>query len=140
MDQSTRRNVLDRDDYRCWDCDTPVGPQHNPHLATANVHHLTPQAEDGTDDAENLVTLCLDCHADRHGVEQPDEVSCPSSTVPTARYIEAVHDHEPAATSEIADAVGVTRQGADYRLRSLEEDGRVTSTMVGNSLAWMTAD
>jgi len=52
-------------------------------------------------------------------------------------YLDAVREHEPAATSEIADTVGVTRQGADYRLRQLEENGKIRSKMVGNSLVWM---
>lgn len=52
-------------------------------------------------------------------------------------YLDAVQDHSPASTKEVANAVGVTRQGADYRLRELEEDGKVRSKMVGNSLVWM---
>jgi predicted ArsR family transcriptional regulator len=55
-------------------------------------------------------------------------------------YLEAIREHEPASTSEIAEAVGVTRQGADYRLRKLREDGVVDAKMVGNSLVWMLAD
>ena len=51
-------------------------------------------------------------------------------------YITAVRENEPAATSEIAEAIGVARQSADYRLRKLEEDGFVKGKMVGNSLAW----
>lgn len=51
-------------------------------------------------------------------------------------YLEAVADHEPAGTREIADAVGVTRQNADQRLRRLEDEGAVTSKKIGNSLAW----
>jgi len=52
-------------------------------------------------------------------------------------YFDAIRENTPASTSEVADAVGVTRQGADYRLRQLEEVGKVTSKMVGNSLVWM---
>lgn len=55
-------------------------------------------------------------------------------------YLDAVREHSPASTKEVADAVGVTRQGADYRLRELEDDGRVRSKMVGNSLVWMLAE
>lgn len=51
-------------------------------------------------------------------------------------YLAAVREHEPAATSEVADAVGVARQSADYRLRQLEVDGKVKSKQIGNSLAW----
>jgi len=55
-------------------------------------------------------------------------------------YFEAIREHAPASTKEIADHVGVTRQGADYRLRELEADEKVKSKMVGNSLVWMLAD
>ncbi len=51
-------------------------------------------------------------------------------------YIDAVREHEPAGTTEIADAVGVARQSADYRLRQLETQGLVKSKKIGNSLVW----
>ncbi|UPM42859.1 winged helix-turn-helix transcriptional regulator [Halocatena salina] len=51
-------------------------------------------------------------------------------------YIEAVKKHSPASTREVAEEVGVTRQGADYRLRKLESEGQVRSERIGNSLAW----
>jgi predicted ArsR family transcriptional regulator len=57
-----------------------------------------------------------------------------------SEYFQAIRDHAPASTKEVADAVGVTRQGADYRLRKLEDDGKVRSKMVGNSLVWMLAE
>lgn len=59
---------------------------------------------------------------------------------PEEDYLEAVRKYEPAATSEVAESVGVTRQGADYRLRQLEEDGLVRSKMAGNSLVWFVVD
>lgn len=55
-------------------------------------------------------------------------------------FLEAVADREPAGTTEVAEAVGVTRQNADQRLRQLEDDGKVTSKKIGNSLAWSLAD
>jgi DNA-binding Lrp family transcriptional regulator len=55
-------------------------------------------------------------------------------------YLDAVRDNAPAATSEIAEVVGVARQSADYRLRKLAEEGNVTSKTIGNSLAWSLAD
>jgi predicted ArsR family transcriptional regulator len=55
-------------------------------------------------------------------------------------YVDAIREHAPASTKEIAEAVGVTRQGADYRLRRLEDTGTVESKMVGNSLVWMVPD
>lgn len=55
-------------------------------------------------------------------------------------FLDAVAEHEPAGTTEVADAVGVTRQNADRRLRRLEDEGRVTSKRIGNSLAWSLAE
>lgn len=55
-------------------------------------------------------------------------------------FLEAVADREPAGTAEIAEVVGVTRQNADQRLRQLEDDGKVASKKIGNSLAWRLAD
>jgi predicted transcriptional regulator len=54
--------------------------------------------------------------------------------------ISAVRVHEPAGTKEIADELGIARQSADYRLRRLLEEGRVSKKKVGNSLVWSIAD
>lgn len=55
-------------------------------------------------------------------------------------YLSAVRENDPATTSAVADAVGVTRQGADYRLRKLESEGLVTKQMVGNTLIWSVVE
>lgn len=55
-------------------------------------------------------------------------------------FLEAVAEHEPAGTAEIAEAVGVTRQNADQRLRRLADTGKVTSKKIGSSLAWSLAE
>jgi DNA-binding MarR family transcriptional regulator len=59
---------------------------------------------------------------------------------PEREYLDAVRELEPAGTSEVAERVGVERQSADYRLRKLEESGRVRSKKIGNSLAWLIED
>jgi DNA-binding MarR family transcriptional regulator len=51
-------------------------------------------------------------------------------------YLAAVAEHEPAGTAEIADAVGVTRQNADQRLRRLQDDGKLACKKIGTSLVW----
>lgn len=51
-------------------------------------------------------------------------------------YYHAVENNEPAATSEVADEVGVSRQEADRRLRKLESQGKVKKKKVGVSLVW----
>lgn len=50
--------------------------------------------------------------------------------------LQAVRKHDPAGTKEIADELGIARQSADYRLRRLLDEGRVTKKKVGNSLVW----
>lgn len=57
-----------------------------------------------------------------------------------AEYIEAVRKHTPASTRNVAEEVGVTRQGADYRLRKLESAGEIRSERIGNSLAWFLSE
>lgn len=54
-------------------------------------------------------------------------------------YLEAVREHEPVTTSDVAEVVGVSRQGADYRLRRLEAAGLVEREVVGNSLVWRSS-
>ena len=49
-------------------------------------------------------------------------------------FLEAVTEHEPASTREVAEAVGCSRRNADVRLRRLEEAEEVRSKIVGNSL------
>ena len=58
------------------------------------------------------------------------------SNVTDDDVVAAVRAHDPAATSEVADAVDVTRQAVDRRLRRLRDDGRVSSKKIGASLVW----
>lgn len=53
-----------------------------------------------------------------------------------AEVLAAVRAHSPAATSEVASELGMTRQGADRRLRQLREEGRVASKKIAASLVW----
>jgi len=50
----------------------------------------------------------------------------------------AIRAHRAPAvgTKDIADAVGVSRQGADSRLRALESDGLVDRYKAGRSVVW----
>lgn len=58
--KETRRQVLQRDDYRCVSCSTSVKS------AETDIHHLLPRSMGGTDELSNLVTLCDGCHASHH--------------------------------------------------------------------------
>lgn len=57
-----------------------------------------------------------------------------------AEIIEAVRKHEPAATTEVADELGIERQSADYRLRHLCDEGQVRNKKIGASLVWFTEE
>ena len=59
-----------------------------------------------------------------------------SESIDDDDVVAAVRAHDPAATSEIADELGLSRQGTDRRLRSLRDAGRVSSKKIGASLVW----
>ena len=52
-----RTNVLERDGWRCQSCGTSENLQ---------VHHIRSRSALGDDTADNLVTLCADCHDRLH--------------------------------------------------------------------------
>lgn len=52
------------------------------------------------------------------------------------RFVRVVSEREPAGTTEIADAVGMTRPGAYRRLQQLDDAGRVDVSRIGGSLVW----
>jgi|SRR5579884_429804 len=58
-----RTAILRRDDYTCRDCGK--SPSGEPGTVL-QVHHLHQVQAGGTNDDDNLVTLCTDCHAGRH--------------------------------------------------------------------------
>lgn len=51
----TRRKVLARDRHQCR-------RRGCPHTRYLHIHHLTPRAQGGGNESENLVTLCTACH------------------------------------------------------------------------------
>ena len=55
-----RKTVLERDGYLCQPClkrDRPT--------AAKMVDHIRPKAKGGTDDLENLQSICAPCHLDK---------------------------------------------------------------------------
>lgn len=55
---SRREAILHRDNYTCQCC----GKKHT----RLEVHHIVFRSQGGTDDENNLITLCADCHAKIH--------------------------------------------------------------------------
>lgn len=52
-----RDSVLKRDGYCCAECGR---------TDRLEVHHIHHRADGGTDDPDNLITLCMVCHAEQH--------------------------------------------------------------------------
>ncbi|MFF5024207.1 HNH endonuclease [Streptomyces collinus] len=74
-----RYEILERDKKTCQDCGRIPGQG-----VTLQVHHVLPVHQGGTNDTDNLVTLCSECHGGRHalmGTSVRDELLNP--------------DHEP---------------------------------------------
>ena len=55
---SRREAILNRDSYTCQIC----GKKHT----RLEVHHIIFRSQGGTDDENNLITLCEDCHSGAH--------------------------------------------------------------------------
>ena len=58
-----RKAVYRRDNYRCALCDSPRSIQ---------IHHVMKRSQGGKNDQQNLITLCMYCHAVIHGTRLPD--------------------------------------------------------------------
>ncbi len=54
---AVRNQVLERDGWRCQDCGAAKDLQ---------VHHMKPRSRLGGDVMDNLITLCVNCHRERH--------------------------------------------------------------------------
>lgn len=56
--ENAKAYVLARDNYTCQCCKTKKG--------TLHVHHIIYRSNGGSDDIENLITLCENCHKELH--------------------------------------------------------------------------
>ena len=62
--RAKRERILVRDAFRCQSCNRVVsGP-------SANVDHILPLEDGGTDADDNLQTLCRSCHGRKTRAEQ----------------------------------------------------------------------
>lgn len=57
--RAARTRALERDEYKCTECDEDD-------RAELQVHHIKQRNHGGTHALENLRTLCFECHADIH--------------------------------------------------------------------------
>ncbi len=66
-DWDARRSAVQkRDDWTCQDCGVKSGPHAGDDGVVLDVHHQTPLSEGGSNRFSNLITLCVDCHNNRH--------------------------------------------------------------------------
>jgi hypothetical protein len=59
---------------------------------------------------------------------------------PEEKFIDALDELGPAGTTDISEFVDCDRRTAYLKLRSLREEGRVSSQKVGNALLWELID
>jgi 5-methylcytosine-specific restriction endonuclease McrA len=59
--------VFQRDDHRCRGC----GRDMNWGYEWMDVHHVIRRGQGGSDDLDNLILLCRDCHNAQHPEKQP---------------------------------------------------------------------
>jgi predicted transcriptional regulator len=57
-----------------------------------------------------------------------------------ADFLDAVREHEPAGTAEIADAVGCHEKSAYKRLRALADGGMIGTKQIGGGRVWFAVD
>ena len=55
--ETLRQRVLRRDGWRCQSCGT---------MSNLEIHHKQFRSHSGEDSEENLITLCIRCHAGIH--------------------------------------------------------------------------
>jgi 5-methylcytosine-specific restriction endonuclease McrA len=55
--KKVKEYILDRDNYKCVQCGSVYRIQ---------VHHIKEMAEGGSNNANNLITLCYHCHMKKH--------------------------------------------------------------------------
>ena len=61
--ENTKAMVLNRDEYKCHICKTKKQG------VRLDVHHIIFRSKGGSDDPENLITLCHNCHTKLHNGE-----------------------------------------------------------------------
>lgn len=60
---SRRKRIYKRDDFKCQDCGARGGPYGSAEL---HAHHLVPLSAGGTNELDNLITVCAPCHNSLH--------------------------------------------------------------------------
>lgn len=75
------------------------------------------------------------------GKDREEETGKYTTSYPDTDFLQAIEQLDGmAGTSDIAKKVGCSQRTAYTRLQSLEEDDRVKSQTIGNSLVWIITE
>lgn len=136
--ERTRR----RDQYRCQHC--RIHPGVSPDI-DLQVHHIRPVGNGGSNDLDNLVLLCNNCHGNLHGRFDDREQLHPelleeyeSSTIAFRDYrheenltdstravLKILRENGPMQLKDIADEANYSRSHTQKKLKSLMFGGYV---------------
>lgn len=121
-----RRQVYQRDRYKCGNCHSEGGPFGDTEV---QAHHIVPKKEGGSDKFTNLRTLCADCHARVH----PDNEELQECREPRDQPLEVVDDVSPEHVTPfpIVEYGDNTIESTDRTLRIGETKYLVVSTRFG---------
>jgi 5-methylcytosine-specific restriction endonuclease McrA len=101
-----RRKALDYANQRCQRCG--VGD------IRLHVHHKKPRAEGGSDDLENLIVVCPECHAEAHDAE-PCKLC--GNVVHYGGTV-SIQDNSGVSTTHLCnDCIDIVERSADRKLR-----------------------
>lgn len=142
-----------RDDWTCQSCGIEGGTKTSREL---HAHHITPLADGGSDDLENLLTLCKRCHRRLHGQVTTTEVPPPTGPRPaptettglTADAAPLAQDRAdspadqiyiPPGQHDVDDTAGVTTDETDTAGRT-SEAGREAKRRVAEPVAGGDSD
>jgi 5-methylcytosine-specific restriction protein A len=76
VNQTTRRRIMARDGYRCYRCGAEA----------AEVDHIVPVSEGGTNDPTNLAAICIPCHRAKTRAEAARGRARRATRRPTPRH------------------------------------------------------
>lgn len=140
-----RFEALRRDGYRCVECGAPA------HDKILDVHHVIPRSEGGSNEMDNLRTLCNECHRKAHMAKEEElvedaEVNIETNTRSPREEIFALKEliHRLRSTADSRKGVaqedifkaaeateGMTEDRVKTLIKRLSQNGEVYSPVPG---------
>lgn len=83
---ANRKMILTRAEYRCEECGA-TAPKDDPVWCGLDIHHRVPVDDGGSNELENLLVLCEECHYRQESHSKP----CPICEKPISRNSWGAH-------------------------------------------------